>query len=160
MGESLITELDCRSWWLGRHWLIAVVKHVRMLLFFEKLIASICLSECLSSLYPSLIFNTLIDSLSFTVRSPRDWVGLTTFDAESISNQVVSDCVKLRFIDLACGHDGLHQNPANVLGTFLNNGVQAPLELFFFLLAQIEACHARLQVGELRLFIGRLYGKA
>ena len=101
MGESLITELDCRSWWLGRHWLIAVVKHVRMLLLFEKLIASICLSECLSSLYPSLIVDTLIDSLSFTVRSPRDWVGLTTFDAESISNQVVSDCVKLGFIDLA-----------------------------------------------------------
>ena len=53
MGESLITELDCRSLWLGRDWLIAVVKHVRMLLLFEKLVASICLSERLSSFYPS-----------------------------------------------------------------------------------------------------------
>ena len=52
MGECLITELDCRSLWLGSHWLIAVIKHIRMLLF-EKLIASICLSERLSSFYLS-----------------------------------------------------------------------------------------------------------
>ena len=68
--------------------------------------------------------------------------------------------MKLGLVGFACGHDGLHQNLTDMLGTILNNRVQALLKLLFFLLAKVKTGHARIQVGELRLVFRRFVGKA